>query len=310
MNIYIERFILIVLAATFAWVAYLMYHRKWEKCFSLAILLAFISAFSATGWFQGFFKTGVVSILITRLKDLGDEMNRYSQTTSDIRNELIDVSDKIRNQQATLLVQQSNVSESVTSIATREQQAQKTEAQLRQLADQLDAGRTALETTQAQIQEHQKKLEDVSALVKAVHEQVTTETMSQDESKKVLIGNKEDGSFGIAVRLSHFPIQQTVNARTQDNNILPTSMTIIDNAIFWKTTGSAEYLRKQQYIVSYVPDPTKQEQRLLDISVNDDGQLAIGGFVLNEYKWIDFNTNSSNKGLQTIGADSAPQPEP
>lgn len=308
MGPWIERILLVALAALLVCVAYLMYKRKWEKPFMVALVLAFIAAFSASGWFHGFLKTGVVSILITRMKDLGDELNRYTQTTSDIRNELTQLSGRIRSEQTLLSGQQSNVVESIEQIAAREKQARDTEAYLRSLSQQLEAGRAAISESQAQIAKHQQRLEDISSIVKTVYEQTTTETIDPGVTNSMLIGCKADGSFGVLLRLSRHPIPQTLNARCQSYNVLPTSMMTVGNTVFWKITANADFLRKEKYFVTYVPDPTRKKDECINISVESDGKLKAGGFVLSEHTWLEHKTNAPNQASQAIGA-AAPLPE-
>lgn len=271
------------IAGLLCWLTYLMYKKSWQKQFTVTLLLAFVAFFCAFGWFQGFFKSGVVSLLIQGIENLGHTLDNYNKSTETVRQDLIQVANSIKMQQTTLQVTQSEINKVLQDAAVKQTGMATAQERLNTLAEELQEGQTAVKTAQGQMEAHQKQIQDLRGLTKVLYEQRTVETFDNTPARKVWIGKKADGSFGIFLALSRIPIPQTVDIQTEEFNVIPTAVYPHKNVLLYKVTGTSDYLRKQRWFISYVPDPTRQTEEMETIKIDSNTNFVAGGIVFREY---------------------------
>lgn len=279
----IPRLPYFALAGLLSWLTYLMYKKSWQKPFTITLILAFVSFFCAFGWFQGFFKSGVVSLLIKGMEDLGNTLNKYSQTTESVRTNLMDVAKTIENQQISVGTAQSNIFKTFQQVEQQHHNTENIQDKLRQVADNLERNQKEAEQARKQLETYQKKLEDIRGLTKLLYEQRTVETFDNTSGRKFYLGKKADGSFGVLIALSRIPIPQTVDIQTDEFNVIPTAVYPHKNVLLYKVTGTLKNLKRQRWFVSYIPDPTRQDEGRETIAIDANTNFMAGGLVFREY---------------------------
>lgn len=276
-----------LLAALLSWLTYKMYKKSWQKEFTVCLMLSFIAFFCAFGWFQGFFKSGVVTLLINGMDDLGKSLNEYSKTTDSIREELVSVSTSIKTQQVAVANFQTTIQAQLQNAEDKQKAVEALQTSLQSLAASLDQSQRAVGETQTKLESHQKKLEDVSQLTKMIYEQNVVETFNLDaEYERLWFGKKADGSYAIIFLLAKIPIPQTVELQEQRYNASPYALYLNKNMVLFKVTGDLADIKKMLWYVSYVPDPTSKDDQGVKVTVTADGKFLVGGLIFNEYEVI------------------------
>ena len=66
-------------------------------------------------------------------------------------------------------------------------------------------------------------------------------------------------------------------------NVIPSAVYPHKNCILYKVTGPINTLKKQRWVVSYVPDPTRKDEEQETITINNNTNFVAGGLVFQEY---------------------------
>jgi uncharacterized coiled-coil protein SlyX len=78
----------IAITLSFLFLGFHAVRKDWAKTFILCLIFAFSSFMVGQEWFQGFFKTQVLSMVLFSLKKYGDKIEDFHKTVETISNEL------------------------------------------------------------------------------------------------------------------------------------------------------------------------------------------------------------------------------
>src|SRR5712671_1935373 len=103
MNAILERIVCYVAAAGFCYLAYLFIRRNRQSwLITLCLILAFVSFLCSLSWFQGVFKTHIISVVYSTLEKYGKKLDDFEATTGRMQDELTAQQTKIEQQQKQL----------------------------------------------------------------------------------------------------------------------------------------------------------------------------------------------------------------
>lgn len=280
MTVFLERAPYIALALLLGWLTYLMYKQKWQKQFTVCLVLSFFSIMCAAGWFQGFFRTGVVTLLLNEVKGLGETLNKYNTTTEQVRKELIDTTAAVESQQAALTAAQHILDARLSNADDAQRIISEDQSKLAALADQLATAQGGIMDSQQSLSDQQKALVDPIELAKRVFGTTTTEMFSYGDTNRMSAIEMPGGKYLVFFNLSHIPIFNTVRIQYHIYAQPPPAHFQMGNSTIGFSWGdSFEKLKDKQFYVSYAI-ASLDTNSLSRFGTTEDGKIVIDGNVV------------------------------
>lgn len=264
-----ERIILYIAAlGLFALTAFFI-KKDWPKKYvGLALVLSVVVLLSAQEWFQGFFKTQVISFAFSTMEKYGEKLDDFHKTTGKMQVEISSAHEKLDQHQTDIGRHQSNLEETADDIASQQHELKQFHNELTGFKDLLVTNQasiteqqTEISKTQEGLTKHQERLEDVELLVKNMFEQYRTEHFSHKVPERMIVTKHEDLKTVILFELEHAPIPQTMRLQYHIYAQPPGSFFNNGNVVMFRWGDSVEKTREKSYSMSYVPDPTKKGRK-------------------------------------------------
>ena len=199
----LEQIIAYVVAFGLLILAFRLAHKdKFKSCLVVAVL-AFVACFSAQSWFQGLFKTEIISRAFSTLEGYGKKLDEFQSTTAKMRTELADHQTAIDKNQKELANQQMLIRTAQTNIAAQQGSITSQYAQIAQI-------QAKLASAQTNIVAQQEKLSDVTYWVSNLYSNMVTETIALSDTNKVVFNQSTNGSTCCCIISKHVPIPQSI----------------------------------------------------------------------------------------------------
>lgn len=263
--------VLTIFSFALLWCAYHLFKKGWQTPFSITLILAVIVFLSAFGWFQGFFKTGVVALLIQKVEQFGTTLDKYNTTTEKLREEIVAAQNELDAHQKQIQVQQHNhdlALKSLTDLATEIG------------SNQLEVAKQnkAIADAQATIEAQQERLSDVERITDQILAGMTMENYLPSDRERILIGRKDNGGLQVILATRLEPYFQSLKIQRGQESLMAGTYHVSENIITteWETGVDPNELRKSPWSVFYISQKPSQAypKRL---SVNAEGLICVDG---------------------------------
>jgi hypothetical protein len=262
--------ICLVIGGFFLWLAFLYVGREKYPTSTVAFLTAGFFFLCGIPWFQGFVKTWVISNVNAKLQTIGDQVNTVQKSTSDMQSRLDDHQKKIDGHQQELDEIQKDIRGQQSTNATQMQS--------------ILALTSAAQSAQSNLEEQEKKLEDVQFLVNNFFSKVEHEMIDGSDTNKVFIARDWGVDKQIALILRHAAIPNSIHGTFEGGHYLG------QNAL--KAIGSSNSVLNLVFCNFHNPDLTNM---IFDLEyVNDDRQTNLFNRTAAE-----FLLNGSRSGTNT-----------
>lgn len=251
------------------------------------ILLVVIMLLTDPASFQGFLKTGIISIL-----------NAYGRRINEMQDTLV-------GQQEELKANQRNLASSQSCVTNQQAALSQQQKKLEEHQDSIDKQQLALETVRDEVALAEDRLAkqqtNVDSLVRTVFAERETKVFQPSDTNRIVHVTRGPNALWLVFKLKKAPIQNSVLGY-YDNSVMKPPIQCVGNVAYAIFVGNWETCEKIEYRLSYISDP-KVRQLFDRVDVRSDEVF------LNNQKLFLPVEEGTNQASQAIGAETAPQPE-
>ncbi len=218
--------------------------RKYGLTINLDAQVSALILLCSFPWFQGWAKSFIASNISSKLSALGEQVNMVEKTTKEMHSQLESHQSKIDSYQKELADIQKRIQGAELSITSQQ-------ADITNQFEKISLMQSGLNTAQTNLTAQQVELADVSYWVKNLYSKTVTETFSIADTNNFMITYTTNKSFGFVVRLSHYPIEGSIERILTDTTtrleLRSWGHTSFYNLVF----GAATYYDINHFSVSY-----------------------------------------------------------
>lgn len=265
--------ILLLLAGVFLLgLTYKMYRKEWQHPTWICALLGIVCLLSTQGWVRGFFQTGILTLGY----EYGDRLNSFQETVSAIEGTLRRHQSSIDNHQVELGTQQNELLNNQSTMNELISSVQKQQEYITSQQADLDDQGIILAKTALDLDENQKRLGDIEALVENIYNRTRSEKISSGTIDKMLYAYRSTNAIYALFLLSEVPVKGSVQAYFNNNPVKP-GFPVNKNLVSFVLSGTSNQWTSTDFFFTYVVDPRQTTPFMkLDNIIGDvyvDGQL-------------------------------------
>lgn len=260
-----------------------MYKKDWKMPTCFFAFLGVLALFGTQEWIQGFYKTGILNLLI----EYGDRLNKFQDTVGRVEENVKQHQNALAHHQQELFVQQCALSNALSKIAVQQNRlviqqdcVEKHQSSLATQHEQLRSMQTVLSDNQKDISEQQEKIKSVEFLVQNLFSRTRYESYATTDTNRFVHLNRANNTVcWLFFKLNSPPIPNSVQGSFVDGNgrgnapLLP-GFTILGNVVGVVFATPWENVKNAKFHITFVEDPkgvelyktmeVKDEQLLLD----------------------------------------------